>query len=400
MQAADVDRAFAGRMKAAAAAAPRSGRLVVAGGGTGGHLFPGIAIAREFMARHPENAVCFVSTGNQFERVTLLRTGFKLKTIIVAGIKGRGLWQKVKSVMLVPVGIFQSIWIMRHFKPDLVLGVGSYAAGPVVLAAWLIGIPVVLHEQNILPGITNRFLSRFAGRIYVSFENTLGGFEKTKVRLTGNPVRREILQAATGAASVEAASAPSKDFLTILIVGGSQGAHAINMAVVDALPLLTRMEGLRFVHQTGAADEIPVRTAYENLGITATVGAFFEDMDRKYLQADLIICRAGATTVAEITAIGKAALFIPFPFAADDHQKLNAAALSSSGAAELIDQKDLNPEDLARRIDRYAVDREALKKMALKAQEFGKPEAARLIVDDIYRMMGGTEAIPDGGSKS
>lgn len=387
MRPGDIKQAFSGLFCATPVVVSTAGRLLIAGGGTGGHLFPGIAIAREFMARNAQNAVLFVSTGNPFERKTLLRAGFPLETVSVAGIKGRGIWQKLKSLALIPLGIVQSGWIIKSFKPDLVLGVGSYAAGPVVLTAWMAGIPVVLHEQNILPGITNRALARFARRIYVSFENTAGRFDTAKVRLTGNPVRREILSPAAVEDREDDRRPDRASVLNILIAGGSQGAHAINMAVVAALPLVQQKEGLRIVHQTGAADEDHVRAAYAAQGVNAVVGAFFEDMDRRYRQADLIICRAGATTVAEITAVGKAAIFIPFPFAADDHQKFNAEALAAQGAAEMIEEKHLAPADLAERIDRFANDRLALDRMADQARKLGRPEAARLIVDDCYTLL-------------
>jgi UDP-N-acetylglucosamine--N-acetylmuramyl-(pentapeptide) pyrophosphoryl-undecaprenol N-acetylglucosamine transferase len=387
MRPSDYKQAFTGLFCATAVVYATAGRLLIAGGGTGGHLFPGIAIAREFTARNGQNAVLFVSTGNSFERKTLSRAGFPLQTVSVAGIKGRGIWQKLKSLALIPLGIVQSGWIIRNFKPDLVLGVGSYAAGPVVLTAWMAGIPVVLHEQNILPGITNRALARFARRIYVSFENTAGRFDTAKVRLTGNPVRREILQPPAAEEREDEGGPDPPPVLNILIAGGSQGAHAINMAVVAAIRLIRQKERLRVVHQTGAADEDPVRAAYAAQGVTAVVGAFFDDMDRRYRRADLIICRAGATTVAEITAVGKAALFIPFPFAADDHQRLNAEALAEQGAAEMIEEKHLAAADLAERIDRFATDRTALDRMADQARKLGRPEAARLIVDDCYKLL-------------
>lgn len=387
MQPREIKQALTGLFCATPVVSSTSGRLLIAGGGTGGHLFPGIAIAREFMGRNAQNAVLFVSTGNPFERMALSRAGFPLETVSVTGLKGRGIWQKLKSLALIPLGIVQSGWIIKSFKPDLVLGVGSYAAGPVVLTAWMAGIPVVLHEQNILPGITNRALARFARRIYVSFENTAGRFDAAKVRLTGNPVRREILQA-SAAEDREDEDRPDREaVLNILIAGGSQGAHAINMAVAAALPLIRQKDRLKVVHQTGAADEDHVRAAYAAKGIDAVVAAFFDDMDRRYRRADLIICRAGATTVAEITAVGKAALFIPFPFAADDHQKLNAESLAAQGAAEMIEEKHLAAADLAARIDRFANDRLALDRMADQARKLGRPEAARLIVDDCYEQI-------------
>ncbi|MFZ0614413.1 MAG: undecaprenyldiphospho-muramoylpentapeptide beta-N-acetylglucosaminyltransferase [Desulfobacterales bacterium] len=389
MRLTEIGKAVAGPFRAAPPTAGRAPRLLIAGGGTGGHLFPGIAIAREFMARNAQNTVLFISTGNAFEKKTLARAGFTLAAISVAGIKGRGLGRTLKSLALIPVGVAQSVRIIRNFRPDLVLGVGSYAAGPVVLAAWMIGIPVVLQEQNMLPGITNRFLARFARRIYVSFDHTAGRFDAKKVRWTGNPVRREILPP-SGAAVRNGQKEPEKTAaLNILIAGGSQGAHAINMAVAAALPLIREKARLRIVHQTGAADEDTVRAAYAAQGVSAVVAAFFDDMDRHYHRADLVICRAGATTVAEITAVGKAALFIPFPFAADDHQRLNAEALASRGAAEIIAEKQLTAAGLAQKIDRFANDRTALEHMAAQAKKLGRPAAARLIVDDCYNIITG-----------
>lgn len=360
-------------------------RVVIAGGGTGGHLFPGIAIAREFSARSPENHVLFVSTANDFERSVLAGAGYPLRRILVEGIKGKGLLKKCKSLALIPVGVAQSLAILIDFKPHLVLGVGSYAAGPVVMAARLLGIKVVLHEQNILPGITNRALVRFARRIYVSFEQTAGRFDERKALFTGNPVRKEILHLMSEAGKDEPQH--NRRQLTLLIAGGSQGAHFINITMLEALPLLIDKEHLRIIHQTGAADESQVKEAYRAKGLNALVQAFFNDMDRQYRHADLVVCRAGATTVAELTVAGKAVIFVPFPFAADNHQSLNARALESAGAAELIEQKDLTAARLAERINYYVSNRADLKEMAQRARAFGKPEAARVIVDDMIELM-------------
>jgi UDP-N-acetylglucosamine--N-acetylmuramyl-(pentapeptide) pyrophosphoryl-undecaprenol N-acetylglucosamine transferase len=362
-------------------------RIVIAGGGTGGHLFPGITIAREFMTRNMKNSVLFVSTANPFERSALARAGFPLRQIKVAGIKGLSRWQKLKSLLLIPMAVIQAVRILVVFKPAMVVGVGSYSAGPVVLAAWLMRKRIVLHEQNILPGITNRVLARFAHRIYVSFENTAGNFDSRKVRITGNPVRHEIIKQSSASEIGRFEQTADHRPLNVLITGGSQGAHSINMTMIDALPHLKTKEQLDIVHQTGADDEAAVKKAYQDHGIRGTVRAFFDDMDQRYRQADLIICRAGATTVAEVTAIGKGVIFVPFPFAADNHQVLNARALEAAGAAEMIEQKDLTPEILADRINRYQTDRQALKQMASKAGTLGKPEAARVIVDDMCELM-------------
>ena len=361
-------------------------RIVIAGGGTGGHLFPGIAAAQEFEARNSATRILFVSTGNPLERSVLSKTGYPLKTITVAAIKGRGLWNQVKSVANIPKGILEANRILKNFSPDLTIGLGSYSAGPVVFAAWLRKIPIVIHEQNILPGITNRILSRFANRIYISFENTKSNLDLRKVRWTGNPVRRELLEYCDRDAQEKKEDAGNRPF-NVLIIGGSQGAHRINMAVIEALRDLKDKDRLHFVHQTGDADEQQVNEAYRRYHIQCTVQSFFDNMTELYSRADLLICRAGATTVAEITALGKAVIFIPFPYAADDHQMLNAGSLSDHGAAETIIEKDLSGQILSERIAFYAAHEEVLNDMAARARRFGKPDAAKNIVDDCYRLL-------------
>jgi UDP-N-acetylglucosamine--N-acetylmuramyl-(pentapeptide) pyrophosphoryl-undecaprenol N-acetylglucosamine transferase len=361
-------------------------RVMIAGGGTGGHLFPGLAIAQEFMAQNKRNTIVFVSTGNALERSVLSETDFKLETITAEGIKGRGLWNQAKSALKIPRGIIESLRILKNYKPDLTIGLGSYSAGPVVVGAWLLGTKIALHEQNILPGITNRILSRFADRIYVSFDDTKMRFDPHKVRLTGNPVRRELLNDHPGDEVIR-----GSESFCVLIIGGSQGAHSINMTVIEALNHLTQKENLFFIHQTGSADEKMVSAAYQRLNIAARVQSFFRHMAPLYKQADLIICRAGATTVAEVTAMGKAVIFIPFPFAADDHQALNAGTLVREGAAEMILQKDLSAEVLSQKIEYYAAQPQALESMAARAGQLGHPDAARAIVDDCYRIILGKE---------
>ena len=366
--------------------APLALRIVLAGGGTGGHLFPGLAIAQEFMTRNKRNTIVFVSTGNALERSVLSETDFKLETITAEGIKGRGLWNQAKSALKIPKGIIESLRILKDYKPDLTIGLGSYSAGPVVVGAWLLGTKIALHEQNILPGITNRILARFANRIYVSFDDTKTRFEPHKVRLTGNPVRRELLNSYQGDKVIRG----SKSFC-VLVIGGSQGAHSINMSVIEALDYLTQKENLFFIHQTGSADEQMVSAAYQRRNVAAKVQSFFRQMAPLYKQADLIICRAGATTVAEVTAMGKAVIFIPFPFATDDHQALNAGTLVREDAAEMILQKDLSAKVLSQKIDYYAAHPQALEAMAARAGQLGHPDAARAIVDDCYRIILGKE---------
>lgn len=375
--------ADAGRPRAA-----RPLRVVVAGGGTGGHLFPGIAVAEEIRSRDPRNTVRFISRGNEFERAALARAGFPLESIAVEGLKGRGRWNQVRALGRLPRAVAQSVCRLREFRPDLVVGLGSYSAGPVVLAAWLLRIPIALCEQNTLPGITNRILARLADRIFIAFERTGGGFDPHKTRWTGNPLRREIVNAAAGGATdvPTVPSDPRRPF-TVLVLGGSQGAHRVNTAVVEALDHLADRRRFFFIHQTGPADEAMAAAAYARSGTAARVQAFFTDMAVQYRRADLVVCRAGATTVAEITALGKAAVFIPFPFAADDHQRLNARMLVDAGAAEMIDEQNLTGARLSARIGFYASHPEALANLAETAARLGKPNAARQIVDECYRLV-------------
>lgn len=370
-------------------------RVIIAGGGTGGHLFPGIAIAMEFIAKDPGSRILFVGTGNPFEKTTVRKAGFDHKSITAEGIKGRGFFKTMRSLFKIPKGMFESFKILKGFNPHIVVGVGGYSAGPVILTAWLLGAKTALHEQNIIPGITNRILARFADRIYVSFEGTKlpAAFGKTLV--AGNPLRRDILDtaidAAKGAAKADIVtdSGSTKKPFTVLVLGGSQGAHSINMAIGEALTHIKAKEKYFFAHQTGASDEKSVAGFYAQYGIPCIVKSFFDDMAKRYGQADLIICRAGATTVAEVTAMGKVAIFIPYPFAADDHQAKNARALSDAGAAEIITETDLNGKMLAERIEYFAGHAGELYKMASAAKKFSRPDAAKIIVNDCYKIVNG-----------
>ena len=368
--------------------------MVIAGGGTGGHLFPAVAIAQEFMARNPENAVLFVSTGRPLDKTVLAETGFVHTWIAGEGIKGRGRIRQMKALAKIPKGVIQSFGILRRFKPDLVTGVGSYVAGPVLLAAWFLGLTIVLHEQNLVPGITNRVLAPLAGRIYVSFEKTGQHFNPEKVVVTGNPVRKNILESVSQRKSSGPGSDEKAPF-TVLIIGGSQGAHRINLAIIEAISRIKdqmkdqakEKNKFRFVHQTGTADFEAVIGSYRRHGFSHTVQPFFYDMENHYQQADLVVCRAGATTVAEITAMGKGAILIPYPHAADNHQVINARALTDTGAAEMILEKDMDGKALADRIQYYATHSKALRQMADNAKTIGRPDAAKTIVDDMYRLV-------------
>lgn len=351
-------------------------RVMIAGGGTGGHLFPGVAVAEEVRRRDSRAEVLFIGTGRPVEAEVLRRRGLPHKTITAAGLKGKGVWGQLKSLSALPLGIFQAYSAIRNFKPEVVLGVGGYVSGPVGLAAWLAGVPSALHEQNSIPGLTNRLLGRWVDLVFISFESSRDFFPAGKTHLTGNPLRAEILEAA--------GRDPQRTWpgFTVLVAGGSQGAHAVNTASVTAMGLVAQaIHDLRVIHQTGEKDWDMVREAYGRLNISTEVKPFFPDMHRVYLEADLVIGRAGAMTIAEIAVLGKPTIFIPLPTAADNHQEINARSLVEIGAAEMIRQADLTPQALGDMVIRLAKTQAQLKSMALAAKTVAKPNAAKEICD-------------------
>jgi UDP-N-acetylglucosamine--N-acetylmuramyl-(pentapeptide) pyrophosphoryl-undecaprenol N-acetylglucosamine transferase len=354
--------------------------VVIAGGGTGGHLYPGIAVARELLRREPDAAISFAGTSRGIESRVVPREGFQLDVIRSAGLKGASPAALARGLALVPLGLVDAWRIISRRKPDLVMGVGGYSSGPVVLAAAARGIPTMLLEQNAVPGLTNRTLARVVGAAAVTFESTVAFFGRRGF-VSGNPVRPEFLSADgsddAGAQGRDRAAPPR-----ILIFGGSQGAHAINMAMVEAAPrLAAHRGGMAITHQTGERDLARVRDGYEQAGLHARVEPFLYEMDREMKAADLVVCRAGATTIAEFTAAGKPAVLIPLPTAADDHQRKNAEVLAAAGAAEVIEQKTLTGALLAERIVTLAGDTGRREAMARAARAFARPDAARVIVD-------------------
>lgn len=362
---------------------PRPGmRIVIAGGGTGGHLFPGIAVAEVFRRKSPDSRVLFITTGRPIEKRVLGRTDYECLRISAAGFKGIGMGGKLKALFKLPAGLLVCLWFFARFRPDVVIGMGAYSAAPVLVAARVLRIFRVIHEQNRIPGMTNRFLARFANRIYTSFPETeMGGYPE-KIQYTGNPVRRQILEGL----ALERDRARGEKFV-VLVLGGSQGAHAINTAVIQALEDLDDARGIRFIHQSGAPDLETVRQGYAKAGVEAVVEPFFDDMAACYAAADLVICRAGATSVAEVAAAGLAAVFIPYPHAADNHQYFNAKSLVDAGAAEMISQAEASGPVLAERIKAYAADEAALRQKQAAVRKFSRPEAAEALVDDICRAL-------------
>ena len=361
--------------------------VVIAGGGTGGHLYPGIAVARELLRRVPEATVTFAGTERGIESRVVPREGFVLDTLRSAGLKGTSPAALVRGLGLLPLSAADAWRIVSRRKPDLVIGVGGYSSGPVVLAAAVRRIPTMLLEQNAVPGLTNRLLARVVSAAAVTFESSASFFGRRGF-VAGNPIRAEFLESGTeeseSGAGVEAGTAPAR----VLIFGGSQGAHAINLAMVEAAPrLAAHRGGMAITHQTGERDLERVRDGYRAAGLAARVEPFLYQMDREMKAADIIVCRAGATTIAELTAAGKPAVLIPLPTAADDHQRKNAEVLAAAGAADLIEQKDLTGVRLADRILALVADRTRRDTMAAAARRFAKPEAARVIVDKALELV-------------
>lgn len=356
-------------------------RIVIAGGGTGGHLFPGIAIAEEFLKRDKKTKIVFIGTKKGVESKLLDKFGYELKIIDIEGVKGRGIRALIKGVYQIPKSLWQSKRILKQFAPDVVLGVGGYASGPVVLAAHFMGIPTAIAEQNAVPGITNKILGNFADRIFVTYAQTQKFFSQKKVVLSGNPVRMSFV---TG----NFHSRDKKDYRQLLIFGGSQGAEAINKSVVDMLPQLQNMKDrIRILHQTGWQQMKAVEKAYQQYGIQAVVTDFIMDMADAYAQADLIVCRAGATSLAEITAAGKASILIPYPWAANDHQHKNALAMKAAGAAVVIPETELSNGKLFNVVDNILWDEKKLLQMEENSLRLGKIEAAATIVDNCIKLM-------------
>ena len=354
-------------------------RVVIAGGGTGGHLYPGIAVARELLARRPDADVSFAGTAQGIEARVVPREGFALDLIRSSGVKGKSLTDLARGVARVPLSLADGWRIVSARRPSLVIGVGGYSSGPVVIVAALRGVPTMLLEQNAVPGLTNRVLSRFVRAAAVTFDSTQAFFG-AKAFVSGNPVRPEFF-AASGPQQ-ESALDDQTSVTRVLVFGGSQGAHAINVAMVEAASQLAAGGSrLRLVHQTGERDVEMVRAAYRQAGLQADVEPFLYDMGRQLGQADVVVCRAGATTLAEITAAGKAAVLIPLPTATDDHPRKNAEALAVEGAAELLLQKDLTGPLLAARVLTLAADRDRRDRMAAAARSLARPEAAKVIVD-------------------
>lgn len=353
-------------------------KILIAAGGTGGHIFPGIAVANEILRRHEGSEILFVGTSRGLETRIVPQNGFQLALINSAGLKNVGFAGKVKGLTVLPKSFLEARKLLREFQPDVVVGAGGYVSGPVLLMASLMGIPTLVMDSNALPGFTNRQLARFVDRAALTFEEALPFFGRKGI-VTGNPVRKEFFEVQPKARNGN---------FHVLIFGGSQGARAINNAMADALRELTEFDGrLHITHQTGEPDFEKLRNVYrESEFDDADVRPFISDMFFEFEKADLVICRAGATTCAELAAAGKAAIMVPLPTAADDHQRKNAEAYEKAGAARMILQKDLSGRTLADEIESLIEEPERINAMEASARKLARSDAAEATVDLIEEL--------------
>lgn len=364
---------------------PANIRLLLTGGGTGGHLFPAVAAAQEFQRQFPDTEVLFVGTERKVDTRSLAQYGFVSEKIKSYGLKGKSPFELLKAIVVLPVSCWQAAMIIRRFRPNIILGVGGYVTGPVVLAGKILGVPTLIHEQNSVPGLANKKLGRLVDKVCLSLPGSGGEFPGEKIVYTGNPVRRTILDLAKN----PPIQASFKGKKTLLVLGGSQGAQAINRLVPESLLSLPSgfLANVRVIHQTGEQDLAAVKDLYASRGIEALVQPFFTDMVEIYSQADLLVSRAGATTLAEIAVLGKPAILIPFPSAADNHQEKNGAYYVAGGGAVSLRQKELTGEILAENIQALMGDEGRLTAMSLAMKKLAYPDAAEKIVACCLQIM-------------
>lgn len=351
----------------------------MAGGGTGGHLFPGLAVAEAFRAAVPDLQVAFAGTVHGLEARVVPKAGYRLFTLPVAGLVGKGLLRRLAGLALIPAALIAATRVLKEFAPDLVVGVGGYASAPVLFMAGVRRVPRVILEQNAVPGVTNRIFGPHADRVFLAFEEAAERFKGGRFSTPGNPVREGL---------ITAPARPAGSPPHLLVFGGSQGARAINDAMREAGPeLLAARPDLTLTHQTGAADLERMRAAYAPYGERAQAVAFIDAMGAAYARADLVVCRAGATTVAELTALGKPAVLVPFPQAAHDHQAANGRLLAARGAAVLLPQAELDGKSLAAAVNDLLNNPARLATMGAAAKAAGRPDAARRIVAECLELL-------------
>jgi UDP-N-acetylglucosamine--N-acetylmuramyl-(pentapeptide) pyrophosphoryl-undecaprenol N-acetylglucosamine transferase len=362
-----------------------SPKLAVVGGGTGGHLFPGVAVAEAWLSLHPTGRVVFVGSERGIESNVVPALGYELVTVPTERLKNAGALERARSLLRMPRALWTARAVVSRLAPDVVLGVGGFVSGPVVLAAALSGLPCAVAEQNALPGLTNRLLARVVRRIYTAFPEAANRLPRAKVRPLGNPVRDAIRRAASTAPESGAGR-------RVLVMGGSQGARALNERLPAVFGALARrFPDLTVRHQAGRGNGESVRARYADAGLKAAqVDEFIDDVAGAVVAADLVVCRSGATTVAELACIGRPALFIPFPFAADDHQAVNAASLVEVGAARMVREAEGTAERLETELAELLASPARLAEMGRNARTRGRPDAAHTIACDLTSLLEGS----------
>lgn len=356
-------------------------RVVIAGGGTGGHVFPMIAVARAIEEMEPESEIIFIGTNRGIESRLVPKAGFTLKTLKIGGLKGKSIFRRAVTLAQLPIAMLHSAFLTAKFGPHVVLGGGGYASGPVGLVASLQRIPLALLEVNSIPGLTNRKLAKRADAVFLAFEATQKLLAGCRSIVTGNPVRSGFR------IPPDRTTRQGRPF-HLLIVGGSQGAVAINSLVIDSLNLLKEMD-ISITHQTGSVDVERVRSAYAEAGVTAGIEVFIEDMTAAYTNADLVVCRAGATTVAELIAARKPAVLIPLPTAADNHQEHNARVIVDAGGGQLLRQAEADGTILADSIANWYHHREKLEQAGDSLADLDRPDAAEKIAEELITLARG-----------
>lgn len=350
-------------------------------------MYPGIAVAEEWRRRHPDSEVVFVGTARGVESTAVPQAGFTLRTIAARGIPRRLGFGVVRAAVALVQSLVQAVSLLRDLKPQVVVVTGGYVSGPVGLAAKLRGIPVVVQEQNSVPGATNRWLNLIADEVHISFVESRNYFRRrNNLKVTGNPIRRSLLRQDRTSAYEFLRLDPQRS--TLLVFGGSRGASSINRVFQDALPRLTRLQNVQVLWQTGKDEAAAIRDRVKGLSIPVHVLPYLDQMEKAYAVADLAVCRAGAMTIAELTACGVPSILIPYPHATHDHQTVNARGLMERGAAEVIRDDALEPEDLAKRIIQLFQDEPRLRRMARNARAFSRTNAAERLVTSIEALAG------------
>lgn len=356
------------------------GVLMIAGGGTGGHIYPAIAIAREFVARDAANSVVFVGTERGLEKQIVPKAGFPLEFIQVGGLKGKGGLDLVRNLFKVPLAFLQAWKLVGKHRPNVVLGVGGYSSGPVLLAAWLRRVPTLIQEQNAFPGLTNRLVAKFVTAVAVAFADAAPRLKRKDAVVTGNPIRNEFFEAKR--------QPQTANRQRLLIFGGSQGSRILNDTMTGALLFLARLkDSVEIVHQTGPGELAKVQQAYrESAFANARVVPYLDPIVDEIANADLVVSRAGAMTIGELSAIGRAAVLVPFAAATNNHQELNARVVERAGGAVVITEKELSAERLAGAISDILADPKKAERMGAASGSLAVPDATKNIVDLVLKI--------------